>query len=230
MITLDNRTGWIILDIETIPNQHITPPVFNAAYVRLGVLKDPAKIVAKIEEEKIAFVSGLTKKMSLDANLCEIVSIGWISVSPSGGIEDTNTLYYSDGDAAICQFFSHLFQKGKTLVTWNGKHFDIPVLWKRSLWNGHAFCSGLDFAELCNPYRNDRHIDLSLIYNAGSQYGALKDCCQFLGIGCKEGMDGSMIFGSFQAGKEKEIREYNLQDCHCNLAVARMLQIIPSPI
>jgi predicted PolB exonuclease-like 3'-5' exonuclease len=221
------NNGYLILDIETIPNQHIPAPVFDESTVALGNTKDPEKIALKIIEAGQAFDEGLTKKMSIEHDLCEIVSLGVIEVSRIGEIENLDTFYYNDGDAAIVQKFRELFLSDRTLITWGGKRFDIPVLWKRSMFHGKLFTDALSIQDLTTPWRNNRHIDLMLIFNAGGM-GKLSEACKFLGLECKVGMDGSMVYNAFKEGREKDIRAYNLSDCMSTYLVAKRCGIIMS--
>ena len=67
---------YAVFDIETIPCQSLpegVKPEFDPDTVKLGNVKDQAKIDEKREKAKQEFEEGLIKKMSLDPDLCEVV-------------------------------------------------------------------------------------------------------------------------------------------------------------
>ena len=79
-----------------------------------------------------------------------------------------------------------------------------------------------DYQQLTHPYRNEHSIDLMTDFNNGG-YGKMADCAKLLGIECKTGLDGSMIYDAFKENRFDEIKEYNMQDCECTLAIYRRL-------
>lgn len=216
-------TGYLVIDIETIPNQTAEKPVFDPASVKVGNLKDPAKVQEKIDEARIEFESGLTKRMSVESSLCEIVSLGYIELDRFLGEKRRGTFYRDeDGDKCIIDGFLGIF-KGQRLITWNGKHFDVPVIWKRSI--AHNIAVFRDYLALTNKYRHDEHIDLMHVFN-NYDMGKLIDCARFLGLPAKEGLDGSMIYDAWLSGRHDDIRAYNMQDCETTLAIAERLKMI----
>jgi predicted PolB exonuclease-like 3'-5' exonuclease len=192
-----NNNGYLVFDIETIPNQNRLAPEFDPESVKVGNLKDAAKIADKIAEAKTEWESGLSKKLSLDGDLCEIV-----------------------------------FREGRTLVSWNGKWFDVPILWKRGVWNRVIPYSAIQLQKVCSPYDNTLHIDCKRVFYGDriDHQSNLKSCCNFLGIECKTGLDGSMIYQAYKDGRHGEITAYNLEDCHATYEIAKRIGVIPEPV
>ncbi|MDH4133570.1 MAG: 3'-5' exonuclease [Gammaproteobacteria bacterium] len=118
----------------------------------------------------------------------------------------------------IRRFFEGVEKYTPTLVSWNGGGFDLPVLHYRSLVNGVSAPRYWDTGELdrdfkWNNYLNrfhSRHTDLMDVLS-GYQSRAtapLDNIAQLLGFPGKLGMDGSKVWGAYQAGKITEIRNY----------------------
>ena len=214
----------LIIDIETIPNQTIEPdlkPQFDETTLKLGNLKDPIKIQEKIEEAKIAFDEGLNKKMSVQSNFCQIISIGYIEINIAGEIKNKDVFIDPKGDKTILANFANIYN-GQELIGWNSKGFDIPVIWKRFVLNKmkNPFA---DYRKLCAPYSDQGSIDLMHVWNGAGQYGKLVDCAALLGIDAKDGMDGSMIYDAYKEKKFDEIAAYNMQDCETTLEIYKRI-------
>jgi len=213
----------IILDIETIPNQKLTDeqkPQFDESTVKVGNLKDEKKIAEKIAAAKAEFETGLTKKMSVESNFCQILSIGYIRLDENDKVIKQDVLYDHDNDKSLMQIFTTLIYDGETIIGWACKNFDIPVIWKRSILT-HQKPPFENYRKLCNPYTDDA-IDLMHIWNAGG-YGKMKDCAALLGINAKDGMDGSMIYDAWKNTEIDKIKEYNMQDCETTLSIYRKI-------
>lgn len=215
----------LILDIETLPNQKLTDeqkPVFDESTVKVGNLKDPAKIKEKIDAAKAEFETGLTKKMSVESNYCQVLCIGYIRLDENDKVIKQDVIYDHHSDEMLVEGFRSYIYEGEsdTIVGWNCKHFDIPVLWKRAIlnWKISPF---ENYRKLCNPY-TDECIDLMHVWNAGG-YGKLIDCAKLLGIPAKEGMDGSMIYDAWKATEIDKIKDYCMQDVETTLAIYRKL-------
>ncbi len=123
----------------------------------------------------------------------------------------------ADEPAAIQRFFEGLGKYVPTLVSWNGRGFDLPVLASRGLIHGvNAGCfwdTGADnkdfkWSNYINRF-HDRHIDLmdvlSMYGGRGSPLYELSKLCGFPG---KMGMDGSEVWKSYREGGIAAIRDY----------------------
>lgn len=100
------------------------------------------------------------------------------------------------------------------IITWNGRHFDMPVIQLRSLHHGVAQ-PWLD-ADARSRYK-ERHIDLCDIM---TEYGGLGKTgynldtfSQLIGMPGKGDVDGSMVKSLFESGKMDLIIAYNKRDC-----------------
>jgi predicted PolB exonuclease-like 3'-5' exonuclease len=124
----------------------------------------------------------------------------------------------SDEADLIRRFFDGIEKYAPTLVTWNGSGFDLPVLHYRSLLHGIAAPRYWDTGDLDRDFKWNnyisrfhwRHTDLMDVL-AGYQPRAsapLDSIAVMLGFPGKLGMDGSKVWGAYQAGRLGEIRDY----------------------
>ncbi len=98
-----------------------------------------------------------------------------------------------------------------TLVTFNGRGFDLPVLELAAL--SERISVGDWFASR-DRFRG-RHLDLmDYLSNYGGwrMSGGLNMLAKRLGLPGKTGVDGSQVYDMWLAGKQAEIEEYCLRD------------------
>ncbi len=116
------------------------------------------------------------------------------------------------------RFFAGIEKYTPTLVSWNGKSFDLPVLHYRALLHGvtaHRYWetgdedSSFRYNNYLNRYHS-RHTDLMDVL-AGYEARAaapLHEIAQLLGFPGKAGMDGSQVWPAYEAGELQRIRDY----------------------
>lgn len=134
-----------------------------------------------------------------------------ISSVRSGGTEE------SDEAEIVSGFFNYLAKEQPRLVTYNGRNFDLPVLWFRAMKHGIS-ANGLFSGQRRNKWDNylsrnavDFHCDLiDALKGNGMMHGGLKlnEICAILNLPGKIGVDGSKVTGMFDAGQIAEIRAY----------------------
>ena len=116
------------------------------------------------------------------------------------------------------RFFAGIEKYTPTLVSWNGKSFDLPVLHYRSLFHGVAAPRYWENGEEDNSFRynnylnryHSRHTDLMdvLAGYEGRAVAPLHEIAQLLGLPGKAGMDGSQVWPAYEAGQLQSIRDY----------------------
>ena len=101
-----------------------------------------------------------------------------------------------------------------TLVTYNGRSFDLPVIALRSL--AHAVPMPWYYRESSTRYRysDHGHLDLCdwLADHGAVRAGSLDALARLVGLPGKVGVDGSQVEGLYTAGKLDEIERYCLAD------------------
>jgi predicted PolB exonuclease-like 3'-5' exonuclease len=202
---------YLILDIETIPNQGATPPEMPSDFVKYGNTKDTAKREIIEQEARIEWANGLTKKMSLSGELCQIISCGFMLIDDDYKQIESDVLFDENDDKEILKEINMLLKTPHNIpVGWNSKGFDLPVLWKRSILQGVPYPI-TRYLDTIKKYDTRDSIDLMHVWN-NFEMGKLTACCNALGIASKTGLDGSMIYEAYKAGRFEEIKEYNMQD------------------
>ena len=96
-----------------------------------------------------------------------------------------------------------------TLVSFNGRGFDLPVLELAALRYGIAAPNY--FAASTRNRQSERHLDLyDFLTNDGAigLRGGMDLLLKMIGMQGKIGMDGSQVQGYFEAGRLEEIRRY----------------------
>jgi len=123
----------------------------------------------------------------------------------------------SEGEL-IQRFYEGIEKYTPQLVSWNGGGFDLPVLHYRGLIHGVKAPRYWDLGEDDRDFKwnnyisryHSRHLDLMdlLALYQGRANAPLSDLAQLMGLPGKLGMDGSEVWGAYQAGKLAEIRNY----------------------
>ncbi len=127
------------------------------------------------------------------------------------------------GEGEIIQrFYDGIDKFTPQLVSWNGGGFDLPVLHYRGLIHGVAAPRYWDMGE--GDYKDSRdfkwnnyisryhtrHLDLMdllALYQPRAN-APLDELAKLMGLPGKLGMDGSAVWGAWQAGRGDEIRDY----------------------
>lgn len=123
----DENAARLVFDIETAPlaeaGEYIEPAEAPANY------KDLEKIAAFVREKNAENLN----RCGLDADLCRVVAIGWQSERD----EQPLTMHLGHGvsEAMLLKSFWQV-AAGRHLVGFNCLSFDLPVLFRRSLYLG----------------------------------------------------------------------------------------------
>ena len=123
----------------------------------------------------------------------------------------------SEGEI-IQRFFDGIEKYTPQLVSWNGGGFDLPVLHYRGLMHGVKASRYWDMGEDDRDFKwnnyisryHQRHLDLMdllALYQARAN-APLDALAQLMGLPGKLGMDGSAVWGAYQAGRLEDIWRY----------------------
>jgi predicted PolB exonuclease-like 3'-5' exonuclease len=125
-------------------------------------------------------------------------------------------------EADLLRAFWALCSRAETVVTFNGRGFDIPFLVTRSLI--HGIPARVDL--LSQRYALRPHLDLfELLTQRGRGPSKLDVVCWALGIESpKEVMDGSMVAPAYARGEIQKIAEYNAHDVRATAAIYRKVR------
>jgi len=200
---------FCVIDCETIPCQTLPQelkPEFDRDTVKIGSLKDVAKIDEKINAAKQEFDEGLDKKMSLDPDLCEVVCFAATPPIHWFGYPDEQIV------KEAWLFIERTYLDHTPLISYNGIGFDLPVLWHNAM-RLNIPVSAQMYSDLTKKYDNHYHYDLMQILSGWdrTRWKPLDFYLKLFDIGEKSG-EGSEIYGWWQAGEYDKIIEHCKQD------------------
>lgn len=125
-------------------------------------------------------------------------------------------------EAELLRSFWALASRAETIVTFNGRGFDIPFLVTRSL--VHGIPARVDL--MSQRFALRPHLDLwELVGQRDRGPSKLDVVCWALDIPSpKEVMDGSMVAPAYARGEIVKIAEYNAHDVRATMAVYRRVR------
>ena len=202
-------TPVLVFDIETVP---------DAAGIR--VLQGLPPSLSDHDVAEIAFQQRRAQNGNdfLPLHLQRVVAISCVLRA-----DDTWKVWSigkaNDAEGVLIQrFFDGIDKFTPQLVSWNGQGFDAQVLHYRGLMHGVVAATYWDQGDDNRDFKwnnylsryHARHLDLMdllALYSprANAPLDALAKLCGFPG---KLGMDGSAVWGAFEAGRIDEIRNY----------------------
>jgi len=205
-----------VFDIETIPDLKAAKnlldlPNASKDELRQGLTKyhldltDQKNAFLRQPFHEIIAISFLEAEIIRDFNGTELYRI--IDIRSGGD------LIANEADL-VKGFFAHLKKNFSRLVSFNGKHFDLPVLkyaaMKHEVEAGWLHKSGDKWNNYNQRYSLDWHCDLA---EAFSDFGAsakvkMNELCAAFGLPGKIGVDGSMVMNFYDQGRLQEIRDY----------------------
>ena len=127
-------------------------------------------------------------------------------------------------EAELLHAWWALAAAAETVITFNGRGFDVPFLVGRSL--VHGIPARVDL--LSNRFSLRPHLDLYQAFNNGGRSrgpASLDVMCWALGIESPKGqMDGSMVAPAYERGDIEKIAEYNVHDVRATTSVYHKLR------
>ena len=184
---------YLVVDIETIPD--------TERWQRPADAQPPQASFPPLWAHRVVTIGYLR----LDAAY-RPVAAGIVSSDPGAGSDDAR-------EAQLLAALGTTVGKA-TLVTYNGRSFDLPVIALRSL--AHAVPMPWYYRESSTRYRYSEHghLDLCdwLADHGAVRAGSLDALARLVGLPGKVGVDGSQVEGLYAAGRLDEIERYCLAD------------------
>jgi len=156
-----------------------------------------ANAFAPIPCHGIASIGGLVIEISDKFNRCTFIG----TFGESGD---------ESHERSRIEAFLKFYRKDEpVIVTYNGRGFDIPVIWHRAM--HHGIQTPEFFAkDFVYRYSQIEHFDIA---DKMCEYGAfhrskLDLVCEVVGLPGKTGIDGSQVHGLFRAGEYSKIDSY----------------------
>jgi predicted PolB exonuclease-like 3'-5' exonuclease len=214
----DCEMGPLIVDIECVG--------IDTASDFLEPIEAPSNY--KDEAKKAEYIAAATAKAvercGLDPDLCRIVALGHGEADGKDHVilcrdEETEA-------AALDALAKHITNSAgitRTLVSFNGFGYDLPVLMRRAQYLGVQF-------PLLNidKYRSP-HIDLmqKLSFNGAIKPHSLKFYASRFGMPVEDNIDGSQIAALVQAGDWAGVESHCRSDLALTRFLAQKLKLIP---
>ena len=201
-------TPVLVFDIETVPDV--------AGLRRLHGL-DATIPDAQVADMAFQLRRQATGNDFLPLHLQRVIVISCALTERGDSFKVWSLAGESEGEL-IQRFYEGIEKYTPQLVSWNGGGFDLPVLHYRGLIHGVKAPRYWDRGEDDRDFKwnnyisryHSRHLDLMdlLALYQGRANAPLSDLAQLMGLPGKLGMDGSEVWGAYQAGKLAEIRNY----------------------
>lgn len=240
----------IIFDIETgpLPEEQLreSMPAFDEAEVKVGNIKDPEKIKAKIESARQVYEKDYYERAALDATRGQVLAIGYQWVNAHDDRDSRNTVCI-DGSArqenwqdpnwqepAWLFRFWQQFQRATAndnvpIIGFNIFSFDLPFLLHRS------WLLGVDVPIAVREQQPGGYarwhpcfVDLMRIWQCGNnhEYISLDRLAKLMGVGGKpDGVTGA-DFARLWEEDRKQAEEYLLNDLEMTHQIALRMGVV----
>ena len=214
---MSDRPAFLIFDIETVVDGRLVQRVRFPDEPHLT----PAQAVAK---ERARLLETSNGKSDFVAHTFHVpVSVAIAKVADDYSLIEVRTL---DRPKFRPQVIAKQFWKGwlgydkPTLVTFNGRFFDLPVLELAAYRYGIAVpawfnATGSSYQQPRNRFNTQAHLDLQdFLGNQGatSINGGLNLCAKLIGAAGKMGTKGDMVQELWERGERERIDDYCMAD------------------
>jgi predicted PolB exonuclease-like 3'-5' exonuclease len=212
----------LVFDIETVPalDRRQLPPTIAAALSDNATKKE-------MEPDAVMGMSpffGKVVSLAIGDGDAEPGSdadqVTVLAVPPDGfTLDDCPAWLRLMSEAELLRAFWALASRAETVVSFNGRGFDVPFLVTRSMI--HGIPARVDL--MSQRFALRPHLDLfELVTQRGRGPSKLDVVCWAFGIESpKEVMDGSMVAPAYARGEIVKIAEYNAHDVRATSAVYR---------
>lgn len=182
---------FLVFDIETVPDKTLWTPA-------------PPKPRARVKKDEFP---------PLYAH--RPIIIGYALFDDNLMLQNIGAVANDNEPQLIAQFSEWFASQNATLVTFNGRGFDVPVLNLRAL--HHGIDQRYYGPQHRRKYDEENHLDLmaaltehGALGRAGFSLGVLSTV---IGLGGKSDFDGSMVAAAYAKGEIEKIRFYCMSDC-----------------
>jgi 3'-5' exonuclease len=190
------RPEYLVVDIETIPD--------GSRWARPELPHGVEPPFPPIWAHRVVVIGCLW--LDSDYRLRRLGVVG-------EGLEDGATP--DEAEARLLDAFSRFVGRQRTtLLTYNGRSFDLPVIALRSLCHGVPLPWYYQERGVRYRYSEEGHIDLCdwLADHGATRSGSLDAIARLCGLPGKVGVDGSQVEGLHRTGQLAAIQSYCLAD------------------
>lgn len=200
------EANQIVVDIETIADLSDLPDVKIDSRI-----KDLEKVQQAMDEARFKQI----EKAALSPRTGQIACIGYFTIEKS-------FVSFGEEEKLIEDFIK--LTSGKQVITFNGKSFDIPFLFKRGIKLGVKGATIPAMKSYQDRYRTDKHIDIMSEYCGYGEYTSLNDLSRFL-LGSEKMEFNHKEIPELLKTEEgrKKIEAYCLSDCSLTYQLAKKM-------
>lgn len=240
-----HKTRYVAFDIETAPLddaklEAIRPP-FDPSEVKVGNLKDEAKIAEKIASAQASHAADFRGKAALHPLTSRIAAIGYSSwnageVVEAASVPVLQTAETDEEERLLLEVFFSQWEKSATgqrtiFVGHNITDFDLPFIVNRARVLRARIPTDLFKFKNGRTHYSDRFADTRAIFAAGRDVRELKTSLDFIakamGLGGKDSLPEGAVkdFGNFLKTNRDEALRYLSKDVTLTAAIAIALDI-----
>ena len=201
---MSSSPAILVFDIETIPDV-LTGQRLHPELAGLSDEETTEQMITLREAE-----TGGKPFMPLPLHQVACLSVLWVA---NGQMTLKSLALNNHSEAQILQTFFKALDKTPTLVSWNGKGFDLPVMVYRALQHGLAApalfqnTGDMKYNNYLNRY-HDRHTDVMLKLAMGSTLQKLDVVASMCGFAGKQDTTGYDVVPMVQAGEWQRLTTY----------------------
>jgi 3'-5' exonuclease len=208
----DERTAYIVFDIETVPNGTLIADVLYA-----GEKLAPEQAVARLEQEALEASEGKSSFVPLTFQTPVIIAVARV-----GADFKLQKVAVLDAPHYRERRMVELFWKGietypdATLVDFGGRGFDLPVLELAAFRHGIALPTYFGKSGGYRARFGERHLDIMEWLGNWGAYrmkGGLNLLAKMLGKPGKMDVRGELVAGLWREGKKNLVASY----CVCDV-------------
>jgi DNA polymerase elongation subunit (family B) len=205
-----DNNNQLVIDIETMANPDATPLLPEPSID--SRLKDPVKIAEAKAEAKAKQI----EKMALSPLTGKIAAVGLYGEFGGEVLIDDEKSMLDAVYAAI---------KVSQIITYNGKSFDIPFIFKRGIILGCEWATIPEMKLFTDRYKSgEAHIDLMVEFCNYGEYEKLDNLARFILGSQKVEFDYREIPELLKTDEGKaKITEYCLKDCELTYKLAKRM-------
>ncbi len=202
----------IVIDIETIPNLDVVDllpePKIDSR------LKDPAKIEEAKKEARQAQID----KMALSPLTGKVAFVGFFSNG-----KFLNAINFDEKEMLDA---AYELMTNSQIITYNGKNFDIPFIFKRGIILGCEWASIPAMKKFTDRYA-ERHIDLMQEFCNWGEWEKLDNLARFILGEKKAEFDVTKIAELIKTPEGlQQVSDYCKKDCEITWKLAKKLGFI----
>ena len=206
-----------VFDIETgpLPEEQILPLYTPLAPedVKVGNLKDPEKIAAKIAEAQASHRQSYIDNAALSAVTGRVLAIGYAF----GHTDEATKVHCVDDEAEMLREFWSTWRSNRSSlwVGFNIVRFDLPFLYRRSWALGVEPSADMRTGR----YWHANVVDLREVWQLGDYqaHGSLDTIARLFGVGAKNG-DGALFSKTLKENRDAAL-DYLRNDVDMTRAV-----------